>query len=903
MGIAFLDPVDVTEPWEQGWQSYDVSALVSESAKGAALRVVNESSKDRKWGLRPSGSSDSLEDDLDSRAHTWDFVGLDSSMTFEAYRESSAIKLELVGEFSGSATFLGQAVNLTPGSVPVGSYQSYDIGGHTGGVTATAAIILFLGPPVAVFARRGGSSLDLPGLMDERLPVIVPLDANQTFEARVGDGSCNIWLLGFDSQGYVWTEGSDITPASDGVWEDKALPAGATGALVWARAAAPPADFGLRKDGSTAAPIADVSQRVSFATVEALAETIEVYTDLDLDPALHLLAYTVAPDSGAGQTRGLEIAVELDRPRGVSGFAGRTRDIDLAIEVRRLWGRSQSVGRTRGSAVAIEVGRGSGRGGKISEDERILALIVRPYDESIAQTARGLPIPFAHAPLAAGPEVTVSGALTAVYASDTGFISEPGDDPANAVFEGRLQEPYDFQARLFERGEPAGRSSVSAGTIRLINSDGAFDDRLGLGWAGRQVELYRGRRGASFASFQEVFRGTLEDIDWTARAISIRLRDRQDVFRQPLQAGLYGGTGGLDGGEDLAGKPRPQAYGRCGNVAPTLVDPANQVYQFHDRRAEAVLAVRDQGAALTAGDDHADYQALVGATIAAGSYHTCLALGLIRLSPASAPVGLVTADVLGDAEGGFVASTADIVRRIVTTRPLIGRIEDPGGLEVASFEVLNAAQPATVQYYASSEEQPEIAEVLDRLMAGIGGYWFFTRRDRLRVGRLEAPRGGGAALTKREIAISVEVTRRTLQRPSRARRVAWAPLWSVQGRDNLAAALTEEEKEFYSTVARFAAASDDSVLTKHRLALDVETPGLFAFRADAEAEAERLLALHGRPRDVYTLPVVDALFAHQIGEEITWTFDRFGLDAGKDFVVIGVTENAAGNTTILDLWG
>ena len=102
---------------------------------------------------------------------------------------------------------------------------------------------------------------------------------------------------------------------------------------------------------------------------------------------------------------------------------------------------------------------------------------------------------------------------------------------------------------------------------------------------------------------------------------------------------------------------------------------------------------------------------------------------------------------------------------------------------------------------------------------------------------------------------------------------------------------------------RQAVASDDAVLTKYGPALDIETPGLFAFQSDAETEAERLLVLHGVPRDTYTVPVIDGLFRFQIGEALNWVYDRFGLDLGRDFTAIGVRENAARDETILELWG
>src|SRR3546814_2394009 len=75
----------------------------------------------------------------------------------------------------------------------------------------------------------------------------------------------------------------------------------------------------------------------------------------------------------------------------------------------------------------------------------------------------------------------------------------------------------------------------------------------------------------------------------------------------------------------------------------------------------------DLGVALAFGSDRANYAALAGASIASGSYDTCLAEGMIRLG--GAPEGRVTCDFRGDAANGvYVATAGGIFRRIVTNR-------------------------------------------------------------------------------------------------------------------------------------------------------------------------------------------------------------------------------------------
>lgn len=532
-----------------------------------------------------------------------------------------------------------------------------------------------------------------------------------------------------------------------------------------------------------------------------------------------------------------------------------------------------------------------------------IALIAKAYDETETVTLTAPPWPFGVIDRDGYPySFDVIGSEIEVYASDMGFTTGGSDIPAHTSFPPRLTGPFNYQARMFEGNEPTGRTKPGFGDITINNADSGLDDKLKFGWDGREILLYRGERGAAFSTFSLIFRGTAEGLFWDEREIRVRLRDRQVVFDRPIQGRLYGGTGGADGSEDVAGKPIPQAYGKLFNIAPVLIDPTNLIYQFHDRLANAVNAVRDKGVALDFSADYADYAALVDATVDSAEYATCLAQGMIRLG--SLPVGVVTADVEGDAQGEYVKTTGTICRRIATTRLGTESFSDPDGLDTDAFTQLETDQPATVGYYTGAEVVTA-GDVMGRLMAGIGGSFWVRLDGKLSLAVLKVPTGtADHTLTARDPSGRQRLTRRGVI-PSHTRRVGYKRNWTVQGPADLAGAVTASDRSLYGEQYRFATAADGSVQTKHRLARDVETQAYFADEDDAQDEADRLIDLHGTERDFYEMALTNGdPFDFTLGELIDVTgIDRFDLDDSKKFRLIGMSVDKATNALSLELWG
>jgi len=118
-------------------------------------------------------------------------------------------------------------------------------------------------------------------------------------------------------------------------------------------------------------------------------------------------------------------------------------------------------------------------------------------------------------------------------------------------------------------------------------------------------------------------------------------------------------------------------------------------------------------------------------------------------------------------------------------------------------------------------------------------------------------------------------------------------------------ALTQARINWLAKEWREASDTDTGVLTAHLLAPQSVEQSLLTTAADAGAEATRRQALRGTKRDRMEIVVAltDETDEIDLGDVITLTHSRYGLDSGKQFTVLGVQPDAANHRLTLTLWG
>lgn len=477
----------------------------------------------------------------------------------------------------------------------------------------------------------------------------------------------------------------------------------------------------------------------------------------------------------------------------------------------------------------------------------------------------------------------VSGGVEALRYSTHGYISRVfsnvagvevagGDADYPYWWDGRLTDQIRLERNATRRDGVGGLTRVFA-ELELLNGDGGLDQMLvNYSLDGRHARLWVGRPTDRFADFGVVFTGVVEMATVGLNAARITLSDGLAKLLRAINETTYAGTGGLEGGADLAGKKKPKCYGSVSNVMPPLVDSATLVYQVHDDAISDVSAVYDRGIALVK---------VVGVP-AAGQYSVDTAAGTFRLG--TTPAGTVTCNVQGDASGaGYVNTTSDIVLRMLAAADLT-----TSEIDSTAFAALKSDVPAEVGIWIGTETRL-IASAVDELLAGVGAFGGFSRHGAFTVDVITSPEGvtPAATYTEREV---IDMEREPL--PDMVGPIAWRALIGYQQnytvQNDLAETVPAARRTFTAEPQRVVKHEDSNIKTRYLLAKEYgPVKGLYASEADAQAEVDRLFALWGVPRGSYRLRLPLTALTRDIGNAIHLTHPRHGFAAGKTVRVLG----------------
>jgi hypothetical protein len=498
--------------------------------------------------------------------------------------------------------------------------------------------------------------------------------------------------------------------------------------------------------------------------------------------------------------------------------------------------------------------------------------------------------------------IDAAGTLTTLYLADAALTTLPADSPANVSFDASLTDPGSVAITAFGDGRTSGGTRLALSEIKAANIDGQYDGWLNYGFDGRPVVIRRGEPGAYPGAMTTVFTGTIEALTVTRREVVLRVRDKQFILARPVLSSFYGGTNtlptGVDGSDDLKGKPKPRLFGRCLNIPAPCVNTSKLIYQVSSGPVQAVDAVYDRGEALTNAGDVADAATLQTTTPAAGSYITCISSGLFRLG--AAPAGLVTTDAT---QGSTPAqrTAGQIISALATSAGL-------SGSEVSSTDIaqLNADNPSTLGLWIN-DAGTTFAQALDRVTATVGAFYGFDATGVLRSAVLTIP-SGAPALFLEEYDVQDPFERRPARDgdlPAWSFTVRHSRLWAVQEAD-VAAAVTPARRAALATEYGTARAQDATVKNQFLLAAEETVDSLFVFAAEATTEAARRLALYNVRRNFFDVTVnADLLFdsGARLLSLVQLTNPRFGLSAGGLFRLLGIRLDLARNRATLTLWG
>lgn len=492
-----------------------------------------------------------------------------------------------------------------------------------------------------------------------------------------------------------------------------------------------------------------------------------------------------------------------------------------------------------------------------------------------------------------------------ICAASRDFVTYATDVPANTPFLGTLFRPIRLDQSIIG-GFGFGELAVTWGEIELSNAEADYDTlAFTHGVEGRRVRVMVGKMIGKtmqpYSSFHPIADLTATNWHIDNNVLRIFVRDNGFLLEVPAQPQTYDGTGNLNGGADLEGKRKPWPFGPVKNLTPAPVIPEELVYAVSWRSVQDITAAYDGGYALEFEADYPTSSALrASTTIVGGQFGTCIAEALIRLGAATDKQ--FTCDVEGDNVGGYVETTADIVRRVLV---VAAGLDDDEDFDDVSFDLLNAQQGATIAYYLDHNSNETVAEVVRRLMGGIGGWGGFNRRRKFYVQRFSEP--GIAPVASYDRTYFVDFVREALpdsvDPPPKRVRVPYERNWTVQTDLIPEVGVTDPARVAYLASPYRLASTPESamaiIVADHPRAQD---PGpieaFFALKADAEAEEERLRDLYsGATRSLYRGKVKSRQFLHVPGQTIFVAYPRFELDDGVFGKIVEVKDDAERNET------
>jgi hypothetical protein len=489
-----------------------------------------------------------------------------------------------------------------------------------------------------------------------------------------------------------------------------------------------------------------------------------------------------------------------------------------------------------------------------------------------------------------------------IFTSTTEFITDSTDTPSNQPFYSNMNQPIDFKWTALGGNFIAGFSAGS-GEMVVNNTSGEFDflpQRYSI--SGRMIEIKYGKVNTHYSQWITAFRGTASDFFSDETTLTFDLVDNGFKLTVPLQTIVYGGTGGIDGTTDIAGKKKPRAFGYVFNVKPPEIYPNFHVFQVNNGPVNAITAVRDSGVALAFSADYLTSALLIAATIPGGQYATCLAEGMFRIVYQVTQLGSITADVQGDKLGGvFATTTAAIISRVLSTSTTLLASD----LYQPSFNTLDLIQPAPVGYWSDENDTTAVVDVIYNLMSAIGGWGGFRRDGKLAVTRFDAPVAPpNVRIEKIDI---IDIKRGHLPNgispPPAKWQIGYQRNYTVQTQP--AGATTDAMRSFIAQEYRYGTAEANSIRVDYPFSKDpAPVASYFRDLADAVTEATRRLNLFRVSRALYTIKIdVKKGIRQNVGETAFVTFDRWDLTVGRYLRILEISQSGSSDQIEMVAYG
>lgn len=495
---------------------------------------------------------------------------------------------------------------------------------------------------------------------------------------------------------------------------------------------------------------------------------------------------------------------------------------------------------------------------------------------------------------------------TAVYRYATaGYQTSPNDTPANALYEARVADPGSITRKMTDLSRNSPRGEVGFGEIVLANGDGGLDSLFGSGavsFRERLVRVLMVAEEAAYSTATVLLSAVIAQVQLTSDTVNIAIKDASYILASAHQTATYGGTNslpaGVDGVDDIKGKPIPMLYGKGLKIQPPCVNTSKLIHQISARALQSVDGVYDGGAALTAGAAYADQADMEANAPSAGQYRAWLAGGMIRLG-SSLTFGLTvdaTADTAGNSTG------AQLIKALALARGW-----PAGDISSSDVTALDALNSSVLGIWI--DDSRTTLDAMDLIAQSVGACYWVDRLGVLRMARLDLPSGASVETIAPWKFTSVTQSSNGQDVPAGTVRLKYARYHQPQSRTELAGSVTQADAADLGQEWRVSTYTAIPSPNPHKRLLTIERESAITSKANADTESQRLQGLWAAPRRIHECTNVrlieDNALRLDLNAVVGFRWSRYGFSNDTDTLrrVIGLTFYFRDMRCDLILWG
>ena len=403
-------------------------------------------------------------------------------------------------------------------------------------------------------------------------------------------------------------------------------------------------------------------------------------------------------------------------------------------------------------------------------------------------------------------------------------------------------------------------ASLSTGDIEIYNNDGARDAWLDDVWANRSVQAFLGDVRWDRADFRQVFKGVVIDIGSKSRdRLNLRLVNQLERLNTPVTDVKIGGN---------APNPdtvEPELLGEGHNFTPVQTNPNTLEYAFGG--TERLIEARVDGRPREITVDLAARRFKFTSAVEGGQV-TCSAQGIKY-------------------NGAYINTIGMLVQYLVTQRGKASTRFTTDEIDTAQLAAFEAAHPQPVGLPLI--ERTNVLVAVQQLASSVGAQLVPSMAGKLRLIQFAIPTSASIEIRQsQQIDRSIAIANRT--EVQAAVKVGYNRNWTVQ--NNLQTLLSARDKELYSQEWLSVTSSDAAVQATWRRDVEpVQIDTCLLRKVDAQAEADRRLAIVKVPRTTYKFEATAAQLLTELGSAVKLFSSRFGLAAGKPGLVTSRSVN------------